>query len=402
MASTGLQDFTGYTEVDTSGTLTVTANKATAENVPRDSDVYIYEDFTTDFFDDVTLVFEIQIDSTSVKAGSSNPAGGIALTNVVDDVQGFGTTDLSVLIDKTRASKHEVFLIRGAGVAFASFTGEPDTTYYCVLTRPAGTDTATLKIYANEGHSILLDTLTVSGYGTVKWRYLFGFVGWNNGQVGVEFDGFTANLKAFNITAGYIAEFPTDPITRVTNLIHRYNRTAGVYDLECALGEVTSDFGLPQWLSEPQPSVIKRTADREAIPAGVPTLSISGAPPGIGPTVERGITISPIQVTPVGADRDAIAHSQALAGMQDPARLVPRGDTARFGGPDPGFIASVLNVSRFRPAEELVEGLRPDIRRRGPQVPGRIGTTRQGQQTRLPVSFNPADITGGDFGNLGE
>ncbi len=206
--------------------------------------------------------------------------------------------------------------------------------------------------------------------------------------------------------------FPTQAITRVTNLIHRFNRTAGIYTLECALGEVTSDFGLPQWLSEPQPSVMKRSAAAPVPPAGLPLptpVSVVPTQPIIGPAVERGGSgggiISPIQVTPVGVDegsRDAIAHSQALAGMQDPARLVPRGDTARFGGPDPGFIASVLNVSRFRPAEELVEGLRPDIRRRGPQVPGRIGTTRQGQQTRLPVAFNPADITGGDFGNLGD
>ena len=37
---------------------------------------------------------------------------------------------------------------------------------------------------------------------------------------------------------------------RVTNLIHRYNRKQGVNELEMALGEVTSDFGLPQWLTE--------------------------------------------------------------------------------------------------------------------------------------------------------
>lgn len=47
--------------------------------------------------------------------------------------------------------------------------------------------------------------------------------------------------------------FPTEAITRVTNIIHRYNREEGVYTLEMALGEVTSDFGLPEWLSRPQP-----------------------------------------------------------------------------------------------------------------------------------------------------
>lgn len=50
----------------------------------------------------------------------------------------------------------------------------------------------------------------------------------------------------------YIASFPTDAIIRVTNLIHRYNRKEQVYTLELALGEVTSDFGLPEWLTKPQ------------------------------------------------------------------------------------------------------------------------------------------------------
>lgn len=51
--------------------------------------------------------------------------------------------------------------------------------------------------------------------------------------------------------------YPTDAITRVTNLVFRYNRKEQLYSLVAALGEVTSDFGLPEWLSSPQPSVQK-------------------------------------------------------------------------------------------------------------------------------------------------
>lgn len=49
--------------------------------------------------------------------------------------------------------------------------------------------------------------------------------------------------------------FPALAITRVTNLIHRYNRAEAIYTLEVALGEVTSDFGLPEWLSRPRASI---------------------------------------------------------------------------------------------------------------------------------------------------
>lgn len=56
-----------------------------------------------------------------------------------------------------------------------------------------------------------------------------------------------------NSGGGY--SYPTEAITRVTNLIHRYNRARGVYTLEMSLGEVTSDFGLPEWLTRPQAAV---------------------------------------------------------------------------------------------------------------------------------------------------
>lgn len=52
--------------------------------------------------------------------------------------------------------------------------------------------------------------------------------------------------------------YPTEALTRITNLIHRFS--PGNYTLEIALGEVTSDFGLPQYTAVPQPSVPKPPA----------------------------------------------------------------------------------------------------------------------------------------------
>lgn len=47
------------------------------------------------------------------------------------------------------------------------------------------------------------------------------------------------------LTLGYTqAVYPTESITRVTSLIHRYDR--GVYNLIAGLGEVTADFGVPE------------------------------------------------------------------------------------------------------------------------------------------------------------
>lgn len=44
--------------------------------------------------------------------------------------------------------------------------------------------------------------------------------------------------------------FPTEAITRVTNIIHRYDRRAGIYSLETNLGEVTTDFADPSIIAQ--------------------------------------------------------------------------------------------------------------------------------------------------------
>ena len=74
--------------------------------------------------------------------------------------------------------------------------------------------------------------------------------------------------------------FPTDAITRVTNLIHRYSRLGGrvSYTLEMNLGEVTSDFGLPQWLSRPVVSVSGEVEEPTE-----PKIEIIITPPAIPP-----------------------------------------------------------------------------------------------------------------------
>jgi len=52
-------------------------------------------------------------------------------------------------------------------------------------------------------------------------------------------------------TGGFGQLYPSEAITRVTNLVHRYNRELGVFTLEQSLGSVTSDFGMPDWPGRP-------------------------------------------------------------------------------------------------------------------------------------------------------
>ena len=66
--------------------------------------------------------------------------------------------------------------------------------------------------------------------------------------------------------------FPSDAITRVTNLIHRYNRAEGIYTLEMALGNVTSDFGLPEWTARPRASTPEREQEKVVEEMGIPKI----------------------------------------------------------------------------------------------------------------------------------
>ncbi len=89
--------------------------------------------------------------------------------------------------------------------------------------------------------------------------------------------------------------YPTEAITRVTNLIHRYNRAGGVYTLEMNLGEVTSDFGLPQWLSKPQPLVEPEVEPRVPYPERK-EIPITGDIPGV--PFEPGYVTQPVVEAP--------------------------------------------------------------------------------------------------------
>jgi len=67
---------------------------------------------------------------------------------------------------------------------------------------------------------------------------------------------------------------PSDESIRVTNLIHRYNRALGIYTLEMNLGEVTSDFGLPQWLTVPISAIPEKPPPPEYVEPTGPSIRI--------------------------------------------------------------------------------------------------------------------------------
>ena len=96
--------------------------------------------------------------------------------------------------------------------------------------------------------------------------------------------------------------WPSDETVRISSITHRYNRKEGVYTLELALGEVTSDFGLPEWTALARPSAPSEAVEpvvkkiEEVVKKGPdPTERLPVIPPVTSPTITP-------KVGPLGPD----------------------------------------------------------------------------------------------------
>ena len=197
------EDFLVFTEADTNAKLTVTESKALAADADTDEDVLLYRDMGADAIDALDVDFEIYMADTS----QANSQGGMAISSTANvDLTGLASTDIAVTMISTGAPP-VIYLERGNAVAVDTWGAAAfNTLYYCTLTRPASNDTVTLKIYSDSARTTLLDTLTVTGYSTTKYRYIYGFINYNSATGGQNFDGYVQNLVLWRRT-GYMADF---------------------------------------------------------------------------------------------------------------------------------------------------------------------------------------------------
>jgi hypothetical protein len=186
-----IEDLTTYTEVDPNAKLTVTATKVTAANLDRDEDAYLYKDFGANHFDGFNIEFEALINATS----ANTSRGHMGLTvNTVDDSSGWDTADIEVFLYDA-AGVGRIYLYRGANVASDVYVGASfDTIYYLRLSRAIASDNVYLYIYSDSARTTLVDTLTVAGYGTAKYRYFYAIASWNDAGAGLDFDGYYQNI----------------------------------------------------------------------------------------------------------------------------------------------------------------------------------------------------------------
>lgn len=368
------ENFSAYTETDPNSRIAVTSTRVTSALVNRDEDAYVYADKGVGYFSgDFTHYLTYRM-TGGAYSGTSCVACW-ALANLVDDWNGidvangdflgaFPSTGLSAGGDYLRLVECDGGTLHASGVYYIT----RDTDYYLKVVRDesVGTyGTLYLYIYSNSARTTLLATLSVTLNTSKKdFRYIYALQSADTNQVSVTHSGYTEDLTLINAPAGYIASYPTEAITRVTNLIHRYNRKEGDYSLELALGEVTSDFGLPEWLSRPQASTpeqekkevakspevketIQKVIEEEIRKATVtpPEPSEAGiAGPGVTPRVGfdpgKVTTPPPWEVFP----------EPGAPLPEEPARRAP----ATLGGAIVGGISGIPGIEEYR-AKKLAE-----------------------------------------------
>ena len=198
-----VEDFTTYTETDSAGHLTVTSTKATIAS-GNDNNIYnLFKDFGADYFNALDIDFTIRL-TTGV---TTDAIVGIAVINSATpttETMGGTLTSTDISVAQYWYNTTAIWLSRGNFGGIADTTGGVlalNTDYYCTLIRSASSDTVTLEIYSDSGRTTLIDTLSVSGYGTgTKWQYMYGFMNANFGASDT-LNGFVENMDLNAVVA---------------------------------------------------------------------------------------------------------------------------------------------------------------------------------------------------------
>ena len=194
------EDLTGYTEVDPVGYISKTSSRVTLAYLLCSVDAYLYHDFGVNYFDKIDLQFAGRVSSSTAYNGMCC----VGFANNVNDYAGWSQYISVVFYRNNSTGKYGVTLVT-SGMGGDSYEISANTTYYFTLSRSAGSNTVTLKIYSDSARTALLDTLSAGGVGTsTKFQYFYPAASFNTGDSSDAFYGYFENfvLNSIAITGG--------------------------------------------------------------------------------------------------------------------------------------------------------------------------------------------------------
>jgi len=219
------------------GILSSDPHLATAVSLTRNEDAYVYNDFGVDHFNGFDINFTM-----NQTGGTAGIVAVMVLANSIDDAYNLPSPAVNVIMHESGGDRN-IWLNRGPQTAFDKYIGSANTDYYCTLSRTADSDTITLKIYSDSDRTNLLDTLSVSGFGTsTKYRYLYAMDSWNTGSV----SALSGYSKDISIDGGSLEDLTTytevDPNSRIDVSIG-YALDASIWNTEYAAVTIDHDAG---------------------------------------------------------------------------------------------------------------------------------------------------------------
>jgi hypothetical protein len=171
------RNLSSYSETDPNDHITVETYKVTASGITNGEDAHVVYDFGTNYWDELYIDFEVRL--TEDTTNGDVLYGGACFSNTLDDANNWASGSIGTRIYSITTSPRIYLIITGGTNDYYDIS--KNTTYYCRLERNAGNNIVTLKIYSDSNYSVLLDTLTVTGAGTNKYRYHYALCSYNAG-----------------------------------------------------------------------------------------------------------------------------------------------------------------------------------------------------------------------------
>lgn len=220
------EDLTTYTVSDPSSNISVSSDTITVTSARRSENYYVVKDFGEDYFNGLDIDFRIHHLSTSTTGGV---LGALGLSSTLNYQASWGeTTSIYIFTIKTGSKTCEMRLYRGYNEATDSISISMNTTYYCTLNRSTSNDTVTVSVYTDSDRTSLLDTLSVSGFGTgTKYRYFYAAVSryydiyteYASGYIsGIEINSVSQLSKIYGVAIGDISKIGPVSLGDITKI----------------------------------------------------------------------------------------------------------------------------------------------------------------------------------------
>jgi len=170
-----LEDFTGYTEVDSAGDLTVTASKIDVSSMRQDAVSYVRDDKGAGHFGDFEHLFKVVATSGDGETALMVVWG---VTNGASTLMDVITANVGLVIYGFRdpSNNFELRIKDYDSDSYDSYDLDWGT-YWCTVERDS--TTGTNKIYDDAERTSLVDTLSCT-VAVTTYQYIFGLMSYNN------------------------------------------------------------------------------------------------------------------------------------------------------------------------------------------------------------------------------